>query len=42
VDSVATQLKASDAKEVKVAGFTDRLGSEAYNLKLYSTSCRSC
>ncbi|MGC6396296.1 SmpA / OmlA family protein [Pasteurella multocida] len=34
VDSVATQLKASDAKEVRVAGFTDRLGSEAYNLKL--------
>lgn len=34
VDSVATQLKASGAKEVKVAGYTDRLGSEAYNLKL--------
>lgn len=34
VDSVATQLKSSGAKEVKVAGFTDRLGSAAYNLDL--------
>ncbi|QIM68512.1 OmpA family protein [Basfia succiniciproducens] len=34
VDSVAEQLKASKAKTVKVAGFTDRLGSEAYNLEL--------
>ncbi|HDR1022775.1 TPA: OmpA family protein [Pasteurella multocida] len=34
VDSVATQLKSSGAKEVKVAGFTDRLGSASYNLDL--------
>lgn len=34
VDSVATQLKSSGAKEVKVAGFTDRLGSVSYNLDL--------
>lgn len=34
VDSVATQLKSSGAKDVKVAGFTDRLGSASYNLDL--------
>ena len=34
VDSVASQLKSTGAKEVKVAGYTDRLGSDAYNLDL--------
>lgn len=34
IDDVASKLKQSPAKEVKVAGYTDRLGSEAYNLKL--------
>ncbi|MGC7560914.1 OmpA family protein [Pasteurella sp. PK-2025] len=34
VDSVAAQLKSSGAKDVKVAGFTDRLGSAKYNLDL--------
>ncbi|MDU8924839.1 OmpA family protein [Pasteurellaceae bacterium LIM206] len=34
VDSIAEQLKKSGAKEVKVAGFTDRLGSVEYNLNL--------
>lgn len=34
VDNVAAQLKETGAKEVKVAGYTDRLGSEAYNLDL--------
>lgn len=34
VDNVAAQLKSSGAEQVKVAGFTDRLGSEAYNLNL--------
>lgn len=34
VDKVAAQLKESKAKEVKVAGYTDRLGSEAYNMDL--------
>ena len=34
VDSVAAQLKETGAKEVKVAGYTDRLGSDAYNLDL--------
>ena len=34
VDNVAAQLKETGAKEVKVAGYTDRLGSDAYNLDL--------
>lgn len=34
VDNVAGQLKSTGAKEVKVAGFTDRLGSVSYNLEL--------
>lgn len=34
VDSVASQLKSTGAKDVKVAGYTDRLGSDAYNLNL--------
>lgn len=32
LDNVATQLKETGAKEVKVTGYTDRLGSDAYNL----------
>ncbi|OOF59230.1 OmpA family protein [Rodentibacter myodis] len=34
VDNVAAQLKSSGAKDVKVAGYTDRLGSDAYNMNL--------
>ncbi|PVX33447.1 SmpA/OmlA family protein [Pasteurella langaaensis DSM 22999] len=34
VDNVAEQLKKVESKSVKVAGYTDRLGSESYNLKL--------
>lgn len=34
VDDVAAQLKASQAEQVTVAGYTDRLGSDAYNLDL--------
>ncbi|WGE76335.1 OmpA family protein [Actinobacillus equuli] len=34
VDNVATQLKSSGAQQVKVVGYTDRLGSEKYNLDL--------
>ncbi|MDG2916545.1 outer membrane protein assembly factor BamE [Bisgaard Taxon 10/6] len=34
VDNVAEQLKSSKAKEVSVAGYTDRLGAKAYNLNL--------
>lgn len=34
VDNVASQLKSTGAKNVKVAGFTDRLGSDKYNLDL--------
>ncbi|MDG2938905.1 OmpA family protein [Exercitatus varius] len=34
VDNVAEQLKSSKAKEVFVAGYTDRLGAKAYNLNL--------
>ncbi len=34
VDNVAAQLKSSGAKDVKVAGYTDRLGSVEYNLDL--------
>ncbi|OOR98040.1 plastocyanin [Canicola haemoglobinophilus] len=34
VDNVAAQLKSTGAKDVKVAGFTDRLGSDSYNLDL--------
>lgn len=34
IDSVASQLKSTGAKEVKVAGYTDRLGSDTYNLDL--------
>ncbi len=34
VDNVATQLKSSKAQQVKVAGYTDRLGSVNYNLDL--------
>ncbi|UKH22211.1 OmpA family protein [Actinobacillus pleuropneumoniae] len=34
VDNVAAQLKSSKAEQVKVAGYTDRLGSEKYNLDL--------
>ena len=34
VDSVSAQLKTSGAKDVKVSGYTDRLGSVNYNLKL--------
>ena len=34
VDKVAAQLKESKAKEVKVAGYTDRLGYESYNMDL--------
>ena len=34
VDNVAMQLRSSPAKEVRVAGYTDRLGSESYNLDL--------
>lgn len=34
VDSVASQLKSINADQVKVAGYTDRLGSESYNLNL--------
>ena len=35
VDNVAMQLRSSPAKEVRVAGYTDRLGSESYNFDLY-------
>ena len=31
---MAAQLKETGAKDVKVAGYTDRLGSDAYNLDL--------
>lgn len=34
VDNVAAQLKSSGAQQVKIAGYTDRLGSEKYNLDL--------
>lgn len=34
VDNVAAQLKSSGAQQVKIAGFTDRLGSVQYNLNL--------
>lgn len=34
VDNVAAQLKSSGAQQVKIAGFTDRLGSAEYNLNL--------
>ncbi len=34
VDNLAEQLKASGAKNINVAGYTDRLGSVAYNLDL--------
>ncbi len=34
VDKVAAQLKESKAQEVKVAGYTDRLGSKVYNMDL--------
>ena len=34
VDNVAAQLKSSGAEKVKIAGYTDRLGSEAYNYDL--------
>lgn len=34
VDNVALQLKTSQAQQVKVAGYTDRLGSVEYNLDL--------
>jgi len=34
VDNVAEQLKSSKAKEIFVAGYTDRLGAKAYNLNL--------
>ncbi|MCW9709875.1 OmpA family protein [Avibacterium sp. 21-586] len=34
IDSVAEQLKTAGAANVKVSGYTDRLGSDAYNLKL--------
>ena len=34
VDNVANQLKSTGAKDVKVAGYTDRLGSDSYNLNL--------
>lgn len=34
VDNVAEQLKNSEAKQVSVAGYTDRLGADAYNLDL--------
>ncbi|MDG2953428.1 outer membrane protein assembly factor BamE [Bisgaard Taxon 10/6] len=34
VDNVAEQLKSSKAKEVSVAGYSDRLGAKAYNLSL--------
>lgn len=34
VDNVAAQLKSSGAKDVTIKGYTDRLGSVAYNLDL--------
>ncbi|MDP0382322.1 OmpA family protein [Glaesserella parasuis] len=34
VDDVAEQLKSSGAEKVKLVGYTDRLGSEEYNLDL--------
>lgn len=34
VDSIAKQLKDSSAEIVKVSGYTDRLGSDSYNLNL--------
>lgn len=34
VNNVAEQLKSTGAKEAKVVGFTDRLGSDSYNLEL--------
>ncbi len=34
VDNVAEQLKSSKAQQVKVSGYTDRLGSAEYNLDL--------
>lgn len=34
VANVAQELKSSGAKQVRVSGFTDRLGSEAYNVDL--------
>lgn len=34
IDNVAKQLKTTGAKEVKVSGHADRLGSAEYNLKL--------
>lgn len=34
VDDIAAKLKASKAEVAKVAGYTDRLGSEQYNLNL--------
>lgn len=34
VDSLAEKLKLSGAKSVEVEGYTDRLGSEVYNLQL--------
>lgn len=34
VDYVANQLKSSKAYNISIAGYTDSMGSEAYNLKL--------
>ncbi|TDQ56152.1 SmpA/OmlA family protein [Mesocricetibacter intestinalis] len=34
IADVANELKASKAQQVRVSGFTDRLGAEDYNLKL--------
>lgn len=34
IDDVVAQLKSSGTQQVKIAGYTDRLGSEAYNLDL--------
>lgn len=34
IDNIAQQLKATGAQKIKVAGYTDRLGSEQYNLDL--------
>lgn len=34
VDNVAMQLEAFSAKEIKIVGFTDRLGTDLYNLDL--------
>lgn len=34
IDKVSYQLKSNGAKDIKIAGYTDRLGTDSYNLEL--------